>query len=154
MDKMPETIKIAPRFGGWLSKAEKAQFEEQRSPWVLKNPIIGPYLGQRGGSNVLTVYPSHNHAQVCVGYSWGDTSAGEGNFGSVLTVGQIKNGEIRTQNNEILFLQGPYLVMFVVDEADKPSLWLSPYPEAIPTDNPDLEQKLQQMGCTTGPPSN
>jgi hypothetical protein len=155
MDKLPENSKQFPVYRDHRSRKEKEQFETFQGAWALRHPLIAPYLGHRAVTNSLTVFPSYHERQVCVAYTWGDTAEGIGHFGSVLTVGQVRDGEIRTQNNEILFLQGPYLVMFVVDAQNKPMQLVFPHPEPLPTFRPELSnlspeftQKLQQLGCT------
>jgi hypothetical protein len=151
--RLPETIKMAPIYSDQRTPAEKQKLLAFQQAWAKVNPSIAPFLGHSRVITSTIIYPSRTLGQVCVSYSWGDTAEGEGKFGDILSVGQVRNGQITTNNHEILFLEGSHLVMFVVDEDNKPSLWFSPVPTAETLARPlssqsDFDRQLQKLGCT------
>jgi hypothetical protein len=152
--RLPETIKNFPIYGDQRTPVEKQKILAFQQAWAKVNPSIAPFLGSRIMTNRMIIYPSKISGQVCVAYSWGDTAEGEGKFGDILSVGQLRNGQITTNNNEILFLEGQYLVMLVVGEDNKPSLWFSPVPTAEKLARPSsaefelFDRQLQRLGCT------
>lgn len=151
--RLPETIKMFPIYSDQRTPAEKQKLLVFQQAWAKVNPSITPFLGHSSVTTSTIIYPSRTLEQVCVSYSWGDPAAGEGKFGTILSVGQVRDGQITTNNHEILFLEGQHLVMFVVGEDDKPSLWFSPVPTAETLARPlssqsDFDRQLQNLGCT------
>jgi hypothetical protein len=147
--QLPETSRIFPTYRDRRTSEEKQKIAAFQQGWAMVNPTIAPFLGFRAVTNIHRVYPSLKPGQVCVAYTYGD-SAGS-NFGSVLSIGQVKDGQIFTNNNEILFLESSYLAMMVVDSNDKPALFIFPHPTPYNSEFPplqDFEEQLQILGCT------
>jgi hypothetical protein len=152
MAQLPNTIKTAPIYTGYQrDPIERQKLQVFQTAWAKVNPSIAHYLGSRAVTAKFDIYPSWQPGRVCVAYAWGDPAKGSGHAGGVLSVGQVENGQIVTDNNEIIFVEGPYLVMFVVDENNRPSQRLLPPAETYDRYLPVLEeteQSLQRLGCT------
>jgi hypothetical protein len=145
---MPERIKMVPIYSDQRTPEQKQDILTFQEAWAKLNPSIAPFLGQRDVTHPYAVYPSRQLGQVCVRYGY-DASVGD-----ILTVGMVEaDGRIYTENNEILFLEGMYLVMFAVGQDDKPSVSVLPVPYLYDKSlEPGLEQELNALGCTLGMP--
>jgi hypothetical protein len=158
MAEMPKRIKTFPIYADQRKVADKKALEDFQTAWAKVNPSIATFLGQRDITHPFAVYPSRQPGQVCVWYGYGEA---EDNFrGAILTVGKVAaDGRIYTQNNEILFLEGIYMVTFVVDRDNKPIVGIAPvaylYNE-VRDGKQELqqqkEQELKALGCTMGLP--
>jgi hypothetical protein len=121
----------------------------------------------RISDHLFLVLPATKPGKACVIYPWGRFEDGLGKFGLIISIGQVQNGQIITDNNEILFLEGPYLAKLAVDQNNNPTAEF--YPPAYsyhpdqqvdPKELAEVEVQLKGMnralerrGCTMNKPT-
>lgn len=122
------------------SPAEKQSRETLVRTWSRVDPAVSPFLGNWSGyEESLSIYPSNTRGRVCLIYI--------GIQEAELSFGTVSNGQIRTNQREVILKQGDFLGVASVRN-NKPDIFVeTPYNFPVSLQAP--RQFAQSSGTST-----
>ncbi len=143
------------------SPAEKQSREAFVRAWSRVDAAVAPFLGDWSGyEEGLSIYPSNTRGRVCLIYI--------GIQEAELSLGTVSNGQIRTNQREVILKEGDYLGVASVRD-NKPDIFVeTPYSFPISLRSPrqfaessrttteevnKVVREFNAAGCTAALPS-
>lgn len=122
------------------SPSEKQSRETFIRAWSRVDPAVSPFLGNWSGyEEGLSIYPSNTRGRVCLIYI--------GIQEAELSLGTVSNGQIRTNQREVILKEGDYLGVASVRD-NKPDIFVET-PYSFPVSLRSPRQFAQSSGTST-----